>query len=220
MLTYFIYTQKKLYNEYYYKINKKVYNSSILYPTDYRKKNLTTEKMLINFLMKNGNFYKTKNILKQAYVLIYNFLLFNELTPVSFKKKYVYFNTLSQIITYSNYWCIFNNLISYFLKKIKPLFFLKSVSLLQKFKKKKKDLRINTHKYFLCKVPERKRLNFTVREFYLYTQSINRFKCSDRLCLGLMNIYFYDKKSFLYLKKLQCYKKVLSNFISTGFSIK
>ena len=138
ILRHIYYVQKKVHTGYYYKINKKTYSNSTLYPTDYRKKNLTTEKILTNFLMKNGNFFKTKNIVQQAYAVIYNFLLFTDLAPTLFKRKYAYFGTLSQIVTYSTYWCVFNNLISYFLKKIKPLFFLKSVSLLQRFKKKKK----------------------------------------------------------------------------------
>jgi hypothetical protein len=105
------------------------------------------------------------------------------------------------------------------LDRIQPLFFIKSVSILNKFKKKKKSLRTNTFHSFLCKVPKYKRFNFTAREFCLFINSLNKYNCYDRISLGLLDLLFLNKKSFLYRKKVDCYKKVLKQFISTGHAL-
>ena len=175
---------------------------------------MTPEKILINHVMMCGNSYRMKTFFKIAYSTIYSIVFFEKLDFI--KKRYQFFDTVSQIIICNKHWQLFNNLVFFFLNKIQPLFFLKSVSILNRFKKKKKSLRINPFYSFLSKVPQYKRFNFTAREFCLYFNSLKKFKCYDRISLGLLDILFKNKKSFLWRKKISCYKKVLKSYIKTN----
>jgi hypothetical protein len=107
-------------------------------------------------------------------------------------------------------------MLTYFLKKINPIFFLKCVSVLKKFKRKKKILKIDPYKYFLYKVPAHKRLTFAIREFHLHVQSIKRQKAGDRFFLAMLDLFLLDKKSFLYRKKIKCYKKIFKKYMNIG----
>ena len=97
---------------------------------------MTPEKILINHVMMCGNSYRMKTFFKIAYSTIYSIVFFEKLDFI--KKRYQFFDTVSQIIICNKHWQLFNNLVFFFLNKIQPLFFLKSVSILNRFKKKKK----------------------------------------------------------------------------------
>lgn len=107
-------------------------------------------------------------------------------------------------------------MLTYFLNKIKPIFFLKCVSVLNKFRGKKKNFKIEPYRYFLNKIPVHKRLTFAIHEFHLYIQSIKRQKASDRVFLSMLDLFLLDKKSFLYRKKIKCYKKIFKKYMDVG----
>lgn len=52
-------------------IDKKIYKSIQFYPTDFRKKFLTNEKLLVNHLMSAGKFDKARAYLQNAYSLFF-----------------------------------------------------------------------------------------------------------------------------------------------------
>jgi hypothetical protein len=193
-------------------IKKKVFKNAVLYPTDYRKKNLAGEKLLINFLMQRGLFFKSKKKLQYVYSQLYNLLIF--VNPIFLKKKYKFFETLGQIIIFNNYWFTFNNILCYFLHKIQPIFHIRCVSILKKFRKKKKALRIDPYQFSLKKLPAYKRFNYSVREFYSYIASQKRYLIIDKIFLGLLNLFMLDKKSFLYRKKIKIHRRVLNSYKS------
>lgn len=112
-----------------------MYSSRDLYPTDFRKKNINVLRGLTNFIMSGGKFYKSKNMLKRVYSTLYYLLMFS--VPFFLKKKYKFFETLGQIIFHDSTWFIFNNLLSYFLLKIRSMFYIRCVSIAKTFKKKK-----------------------------------------------------------------------------------
>ena len=197
----------------YLKITKPL-THEILHPSDFRKNKYTVEKQLINCSMRRGLFLKAKSILKTSYYTLYQLLLHNN--PILLKKKFSFFETLGQIILHNNYWFCFNNMLTYFLKKIKPIFALKCVSILKKFKRKKKILKIDPYRYFLHKVPVHKRLTFAIREFHLHIQSIKRQKADDRVFLAMLDLFLLDKNSFLYRKKIKCYRQVFRKYMNIG----
>jgi hypothetical protein len=137
-------------------------------------------------------------------------LLFN--TTKLLKKKYSFFETLGHIISLGGRWTIFSNLLSYFLKKLESMFFIKIISTRKHFKRKKKIFKLNPFITFLCVLPLHKQKNYSVREFSLYIKSIKRHKLTDRLMLACMHLFLLDKQMFLYKKKVLCYKKVLSRY--------
>ena len=86
--------------ELYKPINKKVYTSLTFYPTDYRKKNLTSEKLLCNFFMRGGRFFKVLANLRRAQAIFINSMIYE--APVFLKKKYSFYETLGQIIYFNS----------------------------------------------------------------------------------------------------------------------
>lgn len=189
----------------------KIYTDSELYPTDFRKKRINAENGLIIFLMSGGKFLKCKNILKKTYSLLYYLLMFNVSTFL--KKKYKFFETLGQIILHDSTWFIFNNLLTYFLLKIKPYYYIRCVSIAKTFKKKKKILRISPYRFFLRKLPQHKRFNFAIKEFSLLIRANRSLFLPDRILYGLLEIFMLDKKSLLYKKKIKYHRKALRAYI-------
>ena len=191
---------------------KKILWDKDLYPTDFRKKNIKALRALSNFFMKGGLLIKSEGILRYVYSTLYYLLVFNP--PIFFKKQYKFFETLGQIILHDNTWFNFNNLLTYYINKVKPLFYIQSISIAKTFKKKKKVLRIKPYRLFLKKLPVHKRFNFAVRELSLYIRSVKRTEFTDRILIGLLNLFMFDKKAFLFKKKLKCYRKALNSYLT------
>jgi hypothetical protein len=97
--------------------------------------------------------------------------------------------------------------------KIRPLFYIQSISIAATFKKKKKVLRINPYRLFLKKLPKYKRFNFGVREISLYMKASKKTMLFDRIFVGLLDLFMYDKDAFLYKKKIKYYKKALREYL-------
>ncbi|MCB1712851.1 MAG: hypothetical protein KDH96_10340, partial [Candidatus Riesia sp.] len=70
------------------------------YPTDFRKKTLTTEKLLCNFFMRGGRFLKILANLRKAQALFLNSMIYE--VPAFLKRKYSFFETLGQIIFFNS----------------------------------------------------------------------------------------------------------------------
>ena len=98
----------------------KIYWDQDLYPTDFRKKNMSALRSLSNFFMRGGCLLKSEVFLRNVYSTLYNLLVFNP--PIFLKKQYKFFETLGQIILHDNTWFKFNNLLTYYINKVKPLF--------------------------------------------------------------------------------------------------
>lgn len=192
--------------------SKKVFWDPDLYPTDFRKKNMSALRSLSNFFMRGGCLVKSETLLRTVYSTLYNLLVF--CPPVFLKKKYKFFETLGQIILHDNTWFKFNNLLTYYINKVKPLFYIQSISIAKTFKKKKKVLRIKPYRLFLKKLPVQKRFHFAVRELSLYIRSVKRVEFTDRILVGFLNLFMLDKKAFLFKKKLKCYRKALNSYIT------
>lgn len=84
----------------FHKIDKKLYKSINFYPTDFRKKTLTTEKLLCNFFMRGGRFLKILANLRKAQALFLNSMIYE--VPAFLKRKYSFFETLGQIIFFNS----------------------------------------------------------------------------------------------------------------------
>lgn len=190
---------------------KKVYFDTDLYPTDFRKKNISAERGLINFFMCGGKLMKARSLLRHVYSTLYLLLVFKQ--PSILRKQYKFFETLGQIILHDSTWFRFNNLFTYFVEKVKPLFYIQSISIAKTFKKKKKVLRIKPYRLFLKKLPIYKRFNFAVREINLHIKSQKKTLFFDKVLVGLLDLFMHDKKAFLFKKKLKCYRKALSKYI-------
>lgn len=190
---------------------KKILWDKDLYATDFRKRDATAELLLVRFFMKGGNYLKAKALLRTTYSSLYKLLLFVQ--PLFLKKQFKFFETLGQIVLHDSTWFCFNNLLTYYINKIKPLFYIQSISIARTFRKKKKILKISPFRLFLKQLPEHKRFNFGVREFSLYIKSIKRFKFTDRIFLGMLNLFMLDKQAFLFKKKIKCYRSALRSYI-------
>jgi hypothetical protein len=94
------------------------------------------------------------------------------------------------------------------------LFYIQSISIAKTFKKKKKVLRVSPYRLFLKKLPVYKRFNFGVRELSLYIKTVKRFYFFDRVFIGLLDLFMHDKQSFLFRKKIKCYRKALHEYIT------
>lgn len=198
----------------FYKVDKKLYKSINLYPTDFRKKILTTEKLLCNFFMKGGRFFKVLANLRKAQALFLNSMIFE--VPEFLKRKYSFFETLGQIIFFnSSQWLNFNTLLSYFFKKSESIFYFSVESLRNQYKKKKKVLRLENFRVTLKSLAVHKRRNRNIREFNLYVNSIKKRRFGDRLAMALMNLFLLDKQNYLYLRKVHCYKQALNRYFTS-----
>lgn len=182
-----------------------------LYPTDYRKKNINAAQDLINFFMKGGKKGKARAVVINVFSKLFYLLVFE--VPVFLKKKYKFFETLGQIILHDSTWFLINNLLTYYVNKIKPIFYIQSISIARTFRKKKKIFRINPYRFFLKTLPVYKRFNFGVRELSLYIKSVKQFSIEDKFFIGLLDLFMFDKKSFLFRKKIKCYRQALSTYI-------
>jgi hypothetical protein len=193
------------------KQKKKILYSKDLYPTDFRKKFIKPHKLFMNFFMNGGKAMKTAAFVRQAFSALYDLLLFEN--SIFLKSKYKFFETLGQIVLHDNTWFNFSNLLNYFVNKIRPIFYIQSISTAKTFKKKKKALRIKPYKLFLKQLPKHKRYNFAMRELSLYIKSVKRFYITDKIVVGLLDLFMHDKKAFLFKKKLKYYRKALSQYI-------
>lgn len=196
------------------KIENKKYKSLIYRPADFRKRGVAVEKLFCNCLMQGGKFLKVRAHLRKAQSLLFHALMFD--VPIYFKKKYSFFETLGQIIIFDNHWLLYTNLLSYFLNKAKPMFFLKARSIKKQLKKKKKIFKLSPYSSYLSVIPLHRQLGCSVREFSLYVKSYKKKVLRDRIVGASLNLFMLDKNNFLQKKKLACYKKVFKRYINLG----
>lgn len=191
-------------------IDKKIYSNIKFYPTDFRKKFLTNEKLLINHLMGGGKFDKARAYLQNAYNLFFFMMLYE--APNFFKIKYKFASSLKNIIDVDSQWYNFNKLLIYFLKKTQPAFTYAIISTISKFRRVKKVLRIMPFKLILRRIPEQKRRNFSIRELSLFMKSFKRRRYPERILLGLLDLFLMGDSCILMKNKIKTYKHVMGRY--------
>jgi hypothetical protein len=85
-------------------------------------------------------------------------------------------------------------------------FFLKIEKISKKYKKIQKDSKIK-YKYKVSYVPFTKRLNYLLKNFLIYVNTLKYFKLESRLTEALYNVVLEDKKSLLYKQKIDIIKR-------------
>jgi len=183
-------------------VPKKVFNlKKNQHPSFYRIQTMTKVVQLTNLFLKCGKKLKYQQIIFNLFSILF-FLVKKKNNEVQkFTNFYKFFEFAK---TYKNFYNIsfFLNTICSFLA---PRFNLQCLSVPKKYRKKFKCRYLFRLKYVKFFNESKKCLKWLV----LYSNQFFKYKVESRLLNSLLLTFFEEKKSFLYLKKIAIYKKML-----------
>lgn len=167
----------------------------------FRISSLNFKQNFINITIKRGLKLKYANITSKAFQIFFFFFKRNDplfhgfshfFKWASFSTKYTYFFSINFLL----------KIISEFLA---PRFTVQCEKLSKRLKKKTKL----KYKFRLKYVQFHNDFKKALKWIYFYSKFFNKATLSGRLFYAILFTFFEEKKSFLYLKKIKIYKKML-----------
>ena len=157
---------------------------------------------LLGYLLKNGNFslnaINSFNVFSYIYKFIY--LNNNELLNLNYKYTKEFLYNFFKYTSYNNFFFILNWIFSW----VKPMFFMDCVVVPKKYRKKLKKKYLYKIKYLSIKT----RINKCLKLVKNYKNSLKYYSNFNRELFCYLDLILNYKNSYIYLKKIDIYKKV------------
>lgn len=167
-----------------------------------KNRNFKNLNLLVSFNLKKGKFFSNFIHITKSFYCIYNLLVnLNSLLDVTnykYFKEFLY--NFSKYRNYNNYLFILNWILLF----INPIFYIDCVVVPKKYKKKIKK----KYLYKINYLNQSKRRTKSLRFINNYSNSLNYFKHLDRLTISYLDLILNYKKSYIYFKKINTYKKI------------
>lgn len=191
---YFYYSNLNLLNN--------VFNNKLELKLYFKQQNQKNKIKILGYLLKTGNFslnvINTHNVFSYIYKLLFtnNNLLLN--LNYKYTKEFLY--NFFKYTTYNNFYFILNWILNW----VKPMFFMDCVVVPKKYRKKLKKKYLYKIKY----LSNTSRLNKGLKLIKNYKNSLKYYSNFNRELFCYLDLILNYKNSYIYLKKLDVYKKV------------
>lgn len=157
---------------------------------------------ILGYLLKNGNFSLNTINSFNVFSYIYKLLYTNNSELLNFNYKYTkeFLYNFFKYTSYNNFFFILNWIFNW----VKPMFFMDCVVVPKKYRKKLKKKYLYKIKY----LSSSNRINRCLKLIKNYKNSLKYYSNFNRELFCYLDLILNYKYSYIYLKKIDIYKKV------------
>jgi len=198
--------KNKYSNLYFYYSNlnviNSIFNSKLEIKLYFKQQNQKKQIKVLGYLLKTGNFSLNAINSFNVFSRIYKLLFINNSTLLTLNYKYTkeFLYNFFKYTNYNNFFFILNWILNW----VKPMFFMDCVVVPKKYRKKLKKKYLYKIKY----LSHSTRLNKSLKLIKNYKNSLKYYSNFNRELFCYLDLILNYKYSYIYLKKIDVYKKV------------